>query len=48
MSVLTLGIPSKGRLMEAANERLAKAGLRNHPPRIGARLSWPAEGRERR
>ncbi len=27
MSVLTLGIPSKGRLMEAANERLVKAGL---------------------
>lgn len=27
MSVLTLGIPSKGRLMEAANARLAKAGL---------------------
>jgi ATP phosphoribosyltransferase len=27
MSLLTLGIPSKGRLMEAANERLAKAGF---------------------
>lgn len=27
MSLLTLGIPSKGRLMEAANERLVKAGL---------------------
>jgi ATP phosphoribosyltransferase len=27
MSVLTLGIPSKGRLMDAVNERLAKAGL---------------------
>lgn len=27
MSILTLGIPSKGRLMEAANERLVKAGL---------------------
>lgn len=27
MSTLTLGIPSKGRLMEAANERLTKAGL---------------------
>jgi ATP phosphoribosyltransferase len=27
MMTLTLGIPSKGRLMEAANERLAKAGF---------------------
>lgn len=27
MTILTLGIPSKGRLMEAANERLAKGGL---------------------
>lgn len=27
MSLITLGIPSKGRLMEAANERLTKAGF---------------------
>lgn len=27
MSVLSLGIPSKGRLMEAANERLTRAGF---------------------
>ena len=27
MSLLTLGIPSKGRLMESANERLARAGF---------------------
>ncbi|MBI2717906.1 MAG: ATP phosphoribosyltransferase [Rhizobiales bacterium] len=38
MSVLTLAIPSKGRLMEAAAERLARAGLAIE--RLGAKRGY--------